>query len=225
MTKIWAISDTHGLHDQLEVPKDVDMVIHAGDVGTYRNPQMNKSGVEDFCKWFDSLPIPYKVWIAGNHDTSIEEELINPRELTPHCLYYRGDSSTYEAEYDYAHSVGSYLSLKMWGSPYTPYFFNWAFNVLPENLEECWKHIPRNLDILITHGPPIGYLDKLGGTGKNLGDIELLKQILIKKPKYHLFGHIHENFGIEKNAHTTFVNCAVVNDQYELVNNGHILEI
>ena len=52
--------------------------------------------------------------------------------------------------------------------------------------------IPDDTDILITHGPPLGYGDKCC-SGQRAGCAELLSTVQLRvKPKLHVFGHIHE---------------------------------
>ena len=70
--KIWHISDTHGYHDLLEIPEGIDMVIHSGDCSNPRDPYNNEPEVRGFIDWFSSLDIKYKVYVAGNHDTSLK---------------------------------------------------------------------------------------------------------------------------------------------------------
>jgi hypothetical protein len=74
--KAWHISDTHMNHSQLVVPEGVDIVIHTGDSTNYRDPFRNEPEMRAFIDWFATLPIPNKVMVAGNHDTSIEKGLI-----------------------------------------------------------------------------------------------------------------------------------------------------
>mgnify|MGYP003565119632 FL=1 len=69
--KIWHFSDSHTYHSLLEIPKDVDIVIFSGDCSNPRDPYTNEWEVRDFINWFSSLPIKYKIFVAGNHDTSI----------------------------------------------------------------------------------------------------------------------------------------------------------
>lgn len=69
--KVWFFSDPHLKHGFLNVPEGIDMAICAGDVGTYRDRSLNANGVLDFLLWYRNLPVPYKVLIPGNHDTSI----------------------------------------------------------------------------------------------------------------------------------------------------------
>lgn len=55
-----------------------------------------------------------------------------------------------------------------------------------------WDKIPDDTDILVTHTPPVGHGD-LCCTGVRAGCVELLTTVQQRvKPKYHVFGHIHE---------------------------------
>ena len=93
-----------------------------------------------------------------------------------------------------------------------------------------WSDIPKDLDVLLTHGPPWGILDEvleynkdlLGMHKENVGDKMLLSKVIQKKPKIHSFGHLHECYGVLENIkyapNTTFINCSVVNEQYDVIN-------
>ena len=74
--RIWHISDTHTYHGLLKVPTNIDMVIFSGDCSNPRDPYVNEQEVRNFITWFASLPIKHKVFVAGNHDTSIVKGLI-----------------------------------------------------------------------------------------------------------------------------------------------------
>lgn len=74
-----------------------------------------------------------------------------------------------------------------------PEFCKWAFNV-PRGQQclEKWENIPDGVDLLITHTPPLGHGD-LCCSGVRAGCVELLATVQKRvKPKYHVFGHIHE---------------------------------
>lgn len=59
-----------------------------------------------------------------------------------------------------------------------------------------WDVIPDDTDILVTHTPPLGHGD-LCCTGVRAGCVELLSTVQKRvKPKYHVFGHIHEGIYI-----------------------------
>lgn len=218
--KAWIISDTHGLHDKLVIPL-VDMVIHAGDAGTYKNPSMNVNGVLDFLAWYRHLGIPNKILIAGNHDGSIEKGLI--------------PKSAFDGIHYLQHEAKTIAGLKFFGSPYTPSFNDWAFNISRNQLEQYWKDIPEDTDILVTHGPPKGILDLTmdqDGHPFQCGCKALWNRVKRIQPKFQIFGHIHEEADFPNAAmmnvnglKTTFINAAVVNLQYQICNNGFVIDI
>jgi len=65
--KFVVISDTHGQHRSLKLPKG-DVIIHAGDISKSGHPVE----IEDFLDWFSKLKFKYKIFIAGNHDFFLE---------------------------------------------------------------------------------------------------------------------------------------------------------
>lgn len=224
--KIWHIGDTHTYHDLLKIPNGIDMVIHSGDCSNPRDPYNNESEVREFINWFKSLPIKYKIYVAGNHDTSIEKKLVTKKDFEDYNIIY--------LENEYVEIEG----LKIFGSPHTPQFGNWAFMKSREKLERFWRNaIHEQADIVITHGPPKGVLDKSyhkSGRMEACGDRSLLNRMFELKPKLCLFGHIHNcediiNAGTLKfsNYETIFSNGSVVTDGKfgKLTSNGNIFEL
>ena len=188
-----AMADTHGRHRKLEVP-DADVLIHAGDLtGRGTRPQ-----VEDALKWLQSLPHRHKVLVAGNHDFLYEDEAAVAQALTRDAgIIYLCDSET------------TVEGVRIWGSPWQPRFFDWAFNLdRGEPLDAKWRLIPEGIDVLITHGPPAGYGD-LCDDGRRVGCEDLLKHLSRLKPRVHLFGHIHEDRGEWRVGPTRVINCTV----------------
>jgi len=112
----------------------------------------------------------------------------------------------------YLNDTGTTIEgLKIWGSPVQPEFFNWAFNrERGEDICKHWDLIPDDTDILITHGPAFGILDRVL-EGEYVGCSDLLKKIKQIKPKIHAFGHIHEAYGQCEEDGTTFINACNVN--------------
>ena len=200
--KFVAISDTHCRHYNLKLPKG-DVLIHAGDV-TYRGRQ---DEVEDFLKWFREQPFRYKVFIAGNHDFFFQKTKKETLEkMIPREVIYLNDSGV-ELE-----------GIKLWGSPITPFFFDWAFNRLRgATINKHWKLIPPDTDVLITHGPVFGILDTVMND-RHVGCKDLLKKVKEVKPKVHVCGHIHESYGKIKKNETLFINACVLNESYEFIN-------
>jgi len=224
--RIWHISDTHTYHDLLTIPQGIDMVIHSGDCSNPRDPYTNEPEVRDFIHWFKSLPIKHKIYVAGNHDTSIEKKLITKQYFQDYNIIYLEDDLV-EIE-----------GVMIYGNPYTPMFGQWAFMKDRVKLDRYWKNaIPSSLDILVTHGPPKGILDKSYDRDNYLeccGDKSLLNKVMEVQPAYHLFGHIHNckdiiNAGMQKVSvcDTWFSNGSVVTDGKfgTLSSNGNIFEI
>ncbi|RYD83094.1 MAG: metallophosphoesterase [Sphingobacteriales bacterium] len=204
-----AISDTHGQHKDLTLPQG-DVLLHAGDISSGGR----KNEIVDFIKWFEATDYKYKVFIAGNHDFYFEEETKEEIEsLIPSDIIYLNDSITIID------------GIKIWGSPITPWFYDWAFNRHRGNaIKKHWDIIPADTDILITHGPSFGILDTTQD-GKNVGCEELMNAINIIQPKIHLCGHIHEAYGKRQHNQTTFINASVLNINYRLVNKPIVFDL
>lgn len=207
--KIVAISDTHTQHSSLDLPNG-DMVIHAGDV-SYKGTEKE---IKDFYEWFGNLPFQYKVFIAGNHDFYFEKfsnEQIEA-ELPPGIIYLNDSGVEIEG-------------LKIWGSPIQPWFYSWAFNrVRGEQIRKHWDLIPLDTDILITHGPAYGVLDRTIH-GLPVGCEDLLHKIKKVNPKYFICGHIHEGYGMREVHGTTYINASVLDVRYQMVNRPVVFEV
>ena len=201
--KIVAISDSHGQHLSLQLPAG-DMLIHAGDI----SGRGSLAAVKHFLQWFSSQDYKYKIFIAGNHDFLFERETDEfIQSLIPEDVIYLNDSGV-EIE-----------GIHIWGSPVQPWFHNWAFNrIRGKDIQKHWDLIPTNTDILITHGPPMGVLDRTVHGNMQVGCQNLMDTIQKIQPKVHIFGHIHEAYGVEEQDGIKFINASVLNLQYELVN-------
>jgi Icc-related predicted phosphoesterase len=208
MPKLVLISDTHGKHRQFDIP-DGDILIHAGDIMT---SGYDGSEVRDFNKWLGSLPHPYKIVIAGNHDWLFETHR-STRNLITNALYLE-DSGI------------EMCGLQFWGSPVQPEFMNWAFNRRRgEDIQKHWDLIPENTDVLITHGPPAGFQDWTRQGNESLGCRNLRKTVEKIKPKLHVFGHIHGGYGADHDGTTYFVNASLLDEAYRPVNKPIVVEL
>ncbi|XP_074640001.1 metallophosphoesterase domain-containing protein 1-like [Tubulanus polymorphus] len=217
------ISDTHSRTQKLEIPPG-DILIHAGDFSN----EGRISEVANFNKFLASLPHTRKIVIAGNHELSFDPETNmisydqmlkelhgkdNIRDLLTDCTYLE-DSAT------------DVFGYKIYGSPWQPEFMGWAYN-LPRGkaLREKWDMIPTDTDILITHGPPYGHGDVTRGRN-NVGCEELLKTIQLRvKPLYHIFGHIHEGYGITTDGTTNYINASTCTIMYKPLNPPIIFDL
>ena len=204
--KITLISDTHNKHKYItnDLPGG-DLLIHAGDISSMGY----EHEIREFCKWYNSLDnYTNKVFIAGNHDWGFQ---INTEKVKEILDFY--GNITYLQDNEVL--VGEKL-VSIYGSPWQPEFYNWAFN-LPrkgDELKEKWDNIPSNTDILITHGPAYGYVDKVIGRTENLGCELLTERIKELKPKIHVCGHIHSGYGYTFDGDTHYINASVLNESY-----------
>jgi Icc-related predicted phosphoesterase len=164
----------------------IDIVVHSGDCSNYRDPYRNEPEVRAFIAWYKDVPVKHKIFVAGNHDTSIERRMITPADFAEASIIYLENAAT------------TIDGIKFWGSPHTPSFGNWAFMKSRESINRVWDHIPMDTDVLIVHGPPKGIRDlshDREGRLEFCGDGALMKTVLKVKPKYMLFGHIHDSPG------------------------------
>lgn len=209
-SRIVCISDTHSLHNR--IPKELpegDILIHGGDfsdTGIFED-------VQNFRQFMDRQQYSQKITIAGNHDTSMHTSYyVQTGAEKFHGRFFSRSSDEEKQAYSKkcreTISGGNFTYLedsscqlrgsdcKVWGSPWQPWFCDWAFNVQRgEKMKEKWDLIPSDTDVLITHGPPHGILDK-NYEGQPCGCEELLKAVQERvKPRLHIFGHIHEGYG------------------------------
>lgn len=207
---IVAIADTHGFHHQVKCPAG-DVLLVAGDICSFGTLEE----IKEFRNWLQVQPCPHKIVVAGNHDAPFahEQELARQTltEKTPDIIYLQ-DSSI---EID---------DVLFYGSPWTPTFMNWHFMAdRGEQIREKWAKIPETTDVLITHGPPSTILDIARGIP--LGCEELLTTVLRIKPKIHIFGHIHEGYGMTMKNSTTFINASMCDGRYRAINKPVVLDL
>lgn len=195
--RVVCISDTHNLHNDAEIPHG-DLLIHAGDITAIGEMDV----LIDFNQWLGKLPHTYKIVVAGNHDFCFEKQPAKAQAVLTNAIYLNNSGCEIEG-------------LKIWGSPISPispkFGGDWAFNVErgPE-IRRYWEQIPANIDILITHCPPYGILDR-NEIGNNEGCKDLMDLIENHiRPRVHIFGHIHEAHGQLQVGVTNYVNASIV---------------
>lgn len=207
IVRIVAIGDTHGLHEGLQVPEG-EILVHAGDLTGYGELGQLRA----FNAFLGGLPHPHKVVIAGNHDFCFERQPREARALLTDCIYLQDQAVTL-------------MGLRFYGSPWQPWFYDWAFN-LPRGpeLRAKWDLIPAATDVLITHGPPWGHGDRTD-RGERVGCQGLLEAVRRVRPALHLFGHIHEAYGLTREGRTVCVNASTCDARYRPVNPPVVLAL
>ncbi len=207
IVRLVLLSDTHLFHRRLELPAG-DVLIHAGDFcGSGRREQ-----VVEFAAFFRALPHRHKIVIAGNHDRALELDPDLGPALFEGCHYLLDAGVTIEG-------------LSVWGSPWQPEYHSMAFN-LPRGraLRERWALIPTDVDVLVTHGPPHGILDRTL-SDHEAGCDELLAALQRVRPRLHVFGHIHEGYGRHEEHGTLFVNASICTPAYEPTNPPVVVDL
>ena len=236
--RIWHFSDTHMRHSKIKPPDDIDIAIFSGDCSNPRDKYANEQEVLNFLCWYGmEVKSAHKIFVAGNHDTSIEGGFVNINKFKEHGILYLENQST-ELHFTVNPVTQETRSLKIWGSPISPSFGEgWAFNRKRDKLYNLWQTIPEDTDIVITHGPPKGVLDlAYNGAGELefCGCNALKNRILEIQPLILMYGHIHDNDNIINAGYTKlseyktiFSNGSIVRDGdfNGRLNPGNIFEI
>jgi Icc-related predicted phosphoesterase len=206
--RLVCISDTHFPPHALQIP-DGDVLIVAGDVCL----RGHDYELELFDRFLGRLSHRHKLLVAGNHDWVLAEAGREAAQALVKNAIYLEDSGV---DID---------GVKFWGSPWQPEFYNWAFN-LPRGpkLAQVWAKIPNNTDVLITHGPPYGILDQVP-RGEHVGCEELRKALQRVRPKIHVFGHVHEGYGVLKQDGITFANASICDERYRPINAPIVIDL
>lgn len=210
MKRIIHISDTHGVDLRKTIPRVIpegSLLVHSGDFcnsGTYE---------EAFSFFYQLAKIQDKfsavIVVPGNHDIILEEQpdifSIIKQQLAlkdhVHCLINEDVT------------IDGY---KFFGAPTVPRIGHWAFmkDRSSEAMLRYWSCIPKDIDFLISHGPPYGILDVVGI--RRVG-CEVHRHFLSKMTnlKANLFGHVHESYGMVKEDGVMFSNGSTMNWNYD----------
>lgn len=217
-------SDTHDVHRDLDeiVPQDIDILFFTGDL-TYKGAEWELNILlEHFIRL--KQRIPYIVGCLGNHELGAEGKEDEWKMRFANIGIILLDHESIEIE-----------GIKIFGSPYSPWFFDWAYSYYnpkmgnqqddeQKSATEVWASIPQDTQILLTHGPPDGILDAC--KNGNVGCSGLLKRIKeLKHLIYHMFGHIHGAHGVEVVDGVTFINSCIMDEKYKLTQKPHCFDL
>ena len=198
------VSDTHNQQRSLVLPPG-DALVHAGDF-TMRGTELE---VAAFGAWVATQRYSHKIVVAGNHDFLFEREPQLARSLLPDDVHYLRDSEV---------TLGG---LRFWGAPWQPWFLDWAFNLRRgEEIAAKWALIPEGIDVLVTHGPPMGVADRTVH-GEDVGCADLGAAMARVKPRLSVFGHIHEGHGVYGDK----INAAICDENYRMVHPPIVVDL
>ena len=108
-----------------------------------------------------------------------------------------------------------FKGFKFHGSPWLPDLDGWAYFLDDEERQEKWDLIPSDTDVLITHAPPFGILDR-PRSGNNIGCSHLRARLEDLSLRIHCFGHVHASRGDWDEMQITFYNATVVDSNFNV---------
>ena len=237
-TRIVCMSDTHGQHRMVTPPKG-QVLIHGGDWTQSGEPGTIQDLAAYFGQLAFPQTIAiagnHDVTFHPEHYDQAWQRYHNApfecdktQAMLTNCTYLQDDScwlypSTTTTTVPAATAAntkttegpeptGKEGSSLVYGSPWQPFFYHWAFNLQRGwPLRSVWSSIPTETDVLITHGPPLGRRDTCGH-GVPVGCLDLLEEVQQRiQPRLHIFGHIHEDHGTSYDGTTFYVNASNIN--------------
>lgn len=226
MTRFVFLSDTHNLHEHVVVP-DGDVLIHCGDATVYGK----LDELASFAQWFEALPHRRKIFIPGNHDVVMQDN------FKAGCEVIRGDIEIVTHGQLFIEGVQCFLS------SWTPGSYHgskrWRFHYDRQPVMTRWEAIPLATQLLVTHGPPLGILDKTGpkygyaSVGCSHLTGQVMKLVEHGRLSHHVFGHIHDSHGrltmnVERDIGgpiMEFINTAICDDTYKPVFEPEVVDL
>ena len=238
------MSDLHGYLPEFN--EKVDVVCICGDiVPLHIQNDTIKSVVwftGQFVPWAMNLNCQKVIFVAGNHDhflerivkdyfsntifsddkkyqESVASEVIKEKLMLPRKIVYLQDDL-----YTYNHKT-------FYGSPWIPDLSMWAFYKNHEDLQEVFKHVPDECDVLVTHAP--GIEDNMGTSlwisGMPMyGCKELTDRVNETQIKFWAAGHVHtgnHKEGLLSNGVTRIVNVSLKDEGYDVRFEPYVVEI
>lgn len=229
MTTIVATSDLHGYLPEPGVIEECDILLLAGDLCPVwdHTRQFQASWLRTtFSDWLRAQPAKHIVGIGGNHDFVLSGHKQKLGYELP-WIYLNNESV----------DVGG---LKIWGSPLSNRLGNWASMKPEPALADVWRSIPRDIDILMIHGPAYRTGDQAGMTYQrrvdhegniadgwepnHIGSPSLANQLYYDEwpnLKAFVFGHCHEGYG----TYGKYYNVSRTDVQYNPINPPVVINV
>ena len=230
--KVLAASDMHGNLDGLNLD-GIDLACFSGDIAPLHGisswdayHQLKWMNI-DFCNWCMRWPQTKIVFVPGNHDFfPVIKEKFGHKLLGKNLKLRLAPNAVMLID-----SMAEVNGLNVYGTPWVPTInYRWAFEAEHSKLVEKFSHIPKDVDILLSHTPPrLNFIDvslEHGVDSERFGSAELAEEIFKKEPKMCFCGHIHSGsheMSILGKAHVW--NVSRVNESYEIAYEPLALEV
>ena len=166
-----------------------DILVHSGDFAWNSKPPgiLRSDNFEEVVQvmndFFDRFPHKVKLFVAGNHEGSLEGKKIQTVQERLHSAVY-----LYNSSYNYE-------GIHFYGAPYTPYRFMTVargFQRHSRSIAAHWRDIPSRTNVLITHTPPKGVLDlTVDFSVKKIPKVANFFHRVVPKPRCEVCGLIH----------------------------------
>jgi len=166
------------------------------------------------------------IYVSGNHDWVLQKQPELARARLTEVIYLQDEAIVL--------GTRDGGTLKFYGSPWQPWFWDWAFNFPDHNVNfararaharSCWEAIPDDTQVLLTHTPPYGILDATY-SGEQVGCKYLRERLSqLHQLKLHVFGHIHHSRGISGTFNRIYVNAALCNEDYQPIQPIQVISI
>ena len=213
-----------------------DLLLHAGDLTRSGKLIEHKAQIE----MMKDHPAELKIIVPGNHDITLDKSYyankqwshLQPEDTGVIEELYTGPAAKQAGIVLMKEGVQSFrlsngAKFTVYASAYQPEFCGWAFaykrdqdrfNPAPAVSRRSGGFPPNpipshpEIDIVVTHGPPHGILDKVLHMSRQMdssvGCHNLLQAVKRCRPRLHAFGHIHEGWGAERMKWSTLENSA-----------------
>lgn len=209
---ITAISDLHG--NLIDI-KPCDLLLICGDISPleiqFDQIQMVKWFFTEFKAWIESLPCKQIVMTPGNHDYVLQLMIKGGTLNLFKNLTILVDDTLSIVDND--------REIKIYGTPWCRDFGKWAYMPGNKKLTEIYSKIPEDIDILICHdSSTLGQVgDILERHGYPAGNAWLEEEILKKKPKYVISGHIHSgDHELKEIEGIKMANVSILDEAYDI---------
>lgn len=214
--KLCFISDTHNDLDKItdRFIEPCDYLFHTGDLTNFGTiPELEKAYRD--LKNLKNLGLVKEniILIGGNHDMLLDKNMYLGKSIFKDLVYLHDNIYTLNNGFI------------VYGTPYVKKFYNWAFMKSEEELEIIYEKIPDVTNILLTHAPKYGVLDK-NHINERCGSISLLNKVSkLENLKIHASGHIHDSHSIIQKNGIYHINSAIMGKDYIEYNDPIYLEI